>query len=93
MEILIAEHSAMTISIGRSFERLPNGLLLFRSRKLWKIAQIAQGLSEEAQCIQGAILNSTTWFLHCTFSGGRVSCSRQFINLLVSAIYVQSLGL
>ena len=28
--------------------------LLFRSRKLWKI-MIAQGLSEEAQCIQGAI--------------------------------------
>ena len=58
-------------------------LLPFRSRKLWKIAQ---GLSEEAQCIQGAILNSTSWLLcssGSTLTGGRISSSHQFVSLLV----------
>ena len=39
--------------------------LLSRSRKLWKIAP---GLSEEAQCNQGAILNCASWLLPNTLS-------------------------
>ena len=44
--------------------------LLFRSKKLWKIAQ---GLSEEAQCIQVAILNCTSWFLPSSLSASTLS--------------------
>ena len=51
---------------------------LFCSRKLW---EIAQGLSEQAQCIQRAILNR---FLLSTLSGMRISSSHQFVNLPVS---------
>ena len=55
---------------------------LLRSRKLWKTVQ---GLSEEAQCIQGAILNGTSWLLRLlsTLSGTRISSSHQFLSLLV----------
>ena len=48
--------------------------LLFHFRKLWKIAK---GLSEleEAQSIQGAILNSASWLLPSTLSDRRISSS------------------
>ena len=59
-------------------------LLLFHSRKLWKIAQ---GLSEEAQCIQGAIMFGFQtargqWLLCSTLSGRRISSSHQCVNLV-----------
>ena len=63
--------------------------LLFCSRKLW---EIAQGLNEEAQCIQGAILNSTSWLLQrvllSTLSGRRSFSYHLSVNLL--SIYVQT---
>ena len=54
--------------------------LLFCSRKLWKTAQ---GLSEEVQCIQGAILKSTSWLLCSTFSGRRKFL---FLNFKLAAL-------
>ena len=40
--------------------------LLFRSSLVW---ELAQGLSEEAQGIQGANLNCASWLLPSTLSG------------------------
>ena len=48
------------------------------SRKRWKIVQ---GLSEEVQCIQGAILNHTNWLLRSTLSGRQISASYQCVNI------------
>ena len=50
-------------------------LLLYR----WTIAQ---GLFEDAQCIQGAILNSARWLL-VSISGKWISSSHWFVNLLI----------
>ena len=58
---------------------------LFRSRKLWNIAH---GLSEEAQCIQGAILNLKSWLLSSGLSGRLISSSHQCINLVVYLLVV-----
>ena len=55
--------------------------LLICSRKLWKIAQ---GLFEEAQCIQEVILNHTCWLLHSTLSLWQANFSfSSVVDLLV----------
>ena len=63
--------------------------LLFSSRKLWKIAL---GLSEEAQCIQGAILTCASCLLPST-----LSLAGKFLLLISLLIFlstdVQSLEL